>query len=211
MPQEPDFFRLQDARRLRPLRPLAGGRSASGGNADAIASRSPATKTRKPSLAARRAARRWLARWRRAGHSATRRADQPSRSADDRMAGAGAEGAPLRARAHQAMTAASCRIFPGKPVWLDRGEARTVEMGFATFETWRDEQLAEEELNQHKLGRQIKREEHWIRYGVTARRKRNMRRVAEPRCAAQAASRPSRRGRQGLNERRRSRAIRRAA
>jgi ATP-binding cassette subfamily F protein uup len=34
-------------------------------------------------------------------------------------------------------------------------------------------------LNQHKLGRQIKREEYWIRYGVTARRKRNVRRVAE--------------------------------
>jgi len=66
-----------------------------------------------------------------------------------------------------------------KTIWLDRGEARTVEMGFRTFETWRDEQLAEEELNQHKLGRQIKREEHWIRYGVTARRKRNVRRVAE--------------------------------
>jgi ATP-binding cassette subfamily F protein uup len=66
-----------------------------------------------------------------------------------------------------------------KTIWLDRGEARTVEMGFATFEAWRDEQLAEEELNQHKLARKIKREEHWIRYGVTARRKRNVRRVAE--------------------------------
>jgi len=66
-----------------------------------------------------------------------------------------------------------------KTIWLDRGETRTVEMGFRDFETWRDEQLAEEELNQHKLGRQIKREEHWIRYGVTARRKRNVRRVAE--------------------------------
>ncbi|HWK00512.1 MAG TPA: ATP-binding cassette domain-containing protein [Xanthobacteraceae bacterium] len=66
-----------------------------------------------------------------------------------------------------------------KTIWLDRGETRTVEMGFKAFETWRDEQLAEEELNQHKLGRQIKREEHWIRYGVTARRKRNVRRVAE--------------------------------
>lgn len=66
-----------------------------------------------------------------------------------------------------------------KTIWLDRGEARSVEMGFKTFETWRDEQLAEEELAQHKLGRQIKREEHWIRYGVTARRKRNVRRVTE--------------------------------
>jgi ATP-binding cassette subfamily F protein uup len=66
-----------------------------------------------------------------------------------------------------------------KTVWLDRGEARTVDMGFATFEAWRDEQLAEEERDQHKLARKIKREEHWIRYGVTARRKRNVRRVSE--------------------------------
>lgn len=66
-----------------------------------------------------------------------------------------------------------------KTVWLDRGEARTVDMGFATFETWRDEQLAEEERDRHKLARKIKREEHWIRYGVTARRKRNVRRVSD--------------------------------
>src|SRR6185295_12864543 len=35
----------------------------------------------------------------------------------------------------------------------------------------------EEEREQHKLGRKIVAEEHWMRYGVTARRKRNMRRV----------------------------------
>ena len=39
--------------------------------------------------------------------------------------------------------------------------------------------LEEEERDQHKLGRQIVREEHWLRYGVTARRKRNMRRLGE--------------------------------
>ncbi|TIL54651.1 MAG: ABC transporter ATP-binding protein, partial [Mesorhizobium sp.] len=39
--------------------------------------------------------------------------------------------------------------------------------------------LEEEEREQHKLGRQIVREEHWLRYGVTARRKRNMRRLGE--------------------------------
>jgi ATP-binding cassette subfamily F protein uup len=64
-------------------------------------------------------------------------------------------------------------------VWLDRGEARRVDRGFAHFEAWRDEVLANEEMEQHKLGRQIVREEHWLRYGVTARRKRNMRRVGE--------------------------------
>ncbi|MBC7313670.1 MAG: ATP-binding cassette domain-containing protein, partial [Rhizobium sp.] len=37
--------------------------------------------------------------------------------------------------------------------------------------------LEEEEIEQHKLGKEIQREEHWLRYGVTARRKRNMRRL----------------------------------
>jgi ATP-binding cassette subfamily F protein uup len=63
-------------------------------------------------------------------------------------------------------------------VWLDRGEARRVEIGFAGFEAWRDERLAEEEVAQHKLDRKIVAEEHWRRYGVTARRKRNVRRMA---------------------------------
>jgi ATP-binding cassette subfamily F protein uup len=64
-------------------------------------------------------------------------------------------------------------------VWLDRGETRRSERGFAHFEEWRDEVLENEEREQHKLERKIAAEEHWIRYGVTARRKRNMRRVAE--------------------------------
>jgi ATP-binding cassette subfamily F protein uup len=64
-------------------------------------------------------------------------------------------------------------------VWLDRGKTRRVELGFKDFEVWRDEQLAEEEVAQHKLDRKIVAEEHWVRYGVTARRKRNVRRMAE--------------------------------
>ena len=64
-------------------------------------------------------------------------------------------------------------------VWLDRGVTRRLDKGFAHFEEWRDRILEEEERDQHKLGRQIEREEHWLRYGVTARRKRNMRRLGE--------------------------------
>ena len=62
-------------------------------------------------------------------------------------------------------------------VWLDRGQSRRLNRGFAHFEAWRDEVLEAEELEQHKLGKAIEREEHWLRYGVTARRKRNMRRL----------------------------------
>lgn len=64
-------------------------------------------------------------------------------------------------------------------VWIDRGVTRRLDKGFAHFEAWRDEVFAAEELERHKLERQIAREEDWMRYGVTARRKRNVRRVGE--------------------------------
>jgi ATP-binding cassette subfamily F protein uup len=61
--------------------------------------------------------------------------------------------------------------------WLDRGQIRQIDRGFAAFETWRDEILAEEEREQHKLDRKIVNEEHWLRYGVSGRRKRNVKRL----------------------------------
>ncbi|WDI30050.1 ATP-binding cassette domain-containing protein [Hyphococcus flavus] len=64
-------------------------------------------------------------------------------------------------------------------VWIDRGATRATGKGFREFESWRDKFLEEEEQALHKLGRKIVAEEHWMRYGVTARRKRNMRRVGE--------------------------------
>ncbi|MEJ1157675.1 ABC-F family ATP-binding cassette domain-containing protein [Prosthecomicrobium sp. N25] len=64
-------------------------------------------------------------------------------------------------------------------IWIDRGVARRTDRGFAHFEAWRDEILAEEERDAQKLDRKIAAEEHWVRYGVTARRKRNVRRMAE--------------------------------
>ncbi len=62
-------------------------------------------------------------------------------------------------------------------VWLDRGTTRRLNRGFSAFEDWRDTVIEEEELARHKLDRQIVREEHWLTYGVTARRKRNVRRL----------------------------------
>jgi ATP-binding cassette subfamily F protein uup len=64
-------------------------------------------------------------------------------------------------------------------VWLDRGVTRRLDQGFARFEAWREEVLEQEERDAHKLDRQIAREEDWMRYGVTGRRKRNVRRVGE--------------------------------
>ena len=62
-------------------------------------------------------------------------------------------------------------------LWLDRGRTRKLEQGFSGFETWRDEVLAEEERDRHKLDRRIEMEKDWVRYGVTGRRKRNMGRM----------------------------------
>jgi ATP-binding cassette subfamily F protein uup len=64
-------------------------------------------------------------------------------------------------------------------VWLDRGETRRLDKGFGAFEAWRDEVLEEEERERHKHDRKIVEEEHWLRYGVSARRKRNVRRLGD--------------------------------
>jgi len=64
-------------------------------------------------------------------------------------------------------------------VWIDRGICRRMDRGFSAFESWRDDVLEQEEVERHKLDRKIAREEQWMHGGVTARRKRNVRRVQE--------------------------------
>lgn len=64
-------------------------------------------------------------------------------------------------------------------IWLDRGRTKRMERGFGEFEAWRDEVLAQEEVDRQKLDRKIAREEDWLRYGVSARRTRNQRRLGE--------------------------------
>ena len=64
-------------------------------------------------------------------------------------------------------------------VWLDRGRTRRMDRGFEAFEAWRDELLEQEERDRQKLDRKIAMELDWLRYGVTARRKRNQRRLGE--------------------------------
>ena len=62
-------------------------------------------------------------------------------------------------------------------IWLDRGITRRMDRGFASFEEWRDAVLEQEEQERHKLDRKLAAEADWLRYGVTARRKRNVRRL----------------------------------
>ncbi|MEM9436888.1 MAG: ATP-binding cassette domain-containing protein [Pseudomonadota bacterium] len=62
-------------------------------------------------------------------------------------------------------------------LWIDRGEVRRQEKGFAAFEAWRDKTWSEEDEARHKLNRKIKAEARWAVEGISARRKRNMGRV----------------------------------
>ncbi|MEM7695063.1 MAG: ATP-binding cassette domain-containing protein [Pseudomonadota bacterium] len=62
-------------------------------------------------------------------------------------------------------------------VWLDRGRSHRMEGAFSGFEDWRDGILAAEDEERRRLDKKIAQEEEWLRYGVTARRKRNMGRL----------------------------------
>ncbi len=66
-----------------------------------------------------------------------------------------------------------------KTFWMDRGETRTLNQGFAHFEDWRDNFIEQEELERHKLNRKIVREQHWVVHGVSGRRKRNVKRLKD--------------------------------
>jgi len=62
--------------------------------------------------------------------------------------------------------------------WLDRGALRRLDKGFEHFDAWAEEVAAEEEQALYSLRKRIAREELWLHQGLTARRKRNQRRVA---------------------------------
>ena len=129
--------------------------------------------------AARRAARRWPARWLRSPDillldEPTNHLDLPGIEWLERELAGMRAGIVLISHDRRLL-----ERFSRSTVWLDRGITRTLDEGFAAFEAWRDAILEQEESEQHKLGRKIAMEEDWLRYGVTARRTRNQRRLAE--------------------------------
>ncbi|MDA8585778.1 ATP-binding cassette domain-containing protein [Rhodobacteraceae bacterium] len=69
------------------------------------------------------------------------------------------------------------RALSKATLWIDRGDVRRREGGFAGFEDWRDQTWAEEDDARHKLNRKIKAEARWAVEGISARRKRNQGRV----------------------------------
>ncbi len=64
-------------------------------------------------------------------------------------------------------------------LWLDRGAVRRAEIGFGGFDAWTEAVYAEEERAADKLDAKLKLELHWLQRGVTARRRRNQRRLAK--------------------------------
>ena len=62
-------------------------------------------------------------------------------------------------------------------VWLDRGQTRRLDQGFAAFENWRDALLEQEEAERHRRDRKIAMELDWLTHGRSARRKRNQGRL----------------------------------
>jgi ATP-binding cassette subfamily F protein uup len=69
------------------------------------------------------------------------------------------------------------RALTRTTLWLDRGEVRRQDKGFAAFEAWRDKTWEEEDISRHKLNRKIKAEARWAVEGISARRKRNQGRL----------------------------------
>jgi len=62
-------------------------------------------------------------------------------------------------------------------MWLDRSNVRRAEQGYDFFDEWVEQIIQEEAQELNRINIQIKEEERYMLKGVTARRKRNMRRV----------------------------------
>jgi ATP-binding cassette subfamily F protein uup len=57
--------------------------------------------------------------------------------------------------------------------WLENRKVRRLDKGFGAFDEWAEGLLAQEAEEARRLDKQLEREEHWLRRGVTARRARN--------------------------------------
>ncbi|MDP4832824.1 MAG: ATP-binding cassette domain-containing protein [Rickettsiaceae bacterium] len=62
--------------------------------------------------------------------------------------------------------------------WIDRGVLRKSNRGFKYYDQWREEIIISEEAALRKMNRKLEIERGWLGTGVTARRKRNQKRLA---------------------------------
>ncbi|AFB29445.1 ABC-F family ATP-binding cassette domain-containing protein [Rickettsia rickettsii] len=63
--------------------------------------------------------------------------------------------------------------------WLDRGILRKSDKGFKFFDEWQTIIIDQEEAALRKLNKKLSQENEWLNAGVTARRKRNQKRLAD--------------------------------
>lgn len=61
--------------------------------------------------------------------------------------------------------------------WIDRANLRKSNKGFKHYDHWREEIITEEEATLRKMTRKLEMEKDWLNTGVTARRKRNQKRL----------------------------------
>jgi ATP-binding cassette subfamily F protein uup len=66
-----------------------------------------------------------------------------------------------------------------KVFWVDRGQIRVCPYGYGGFEDWQEEIVAQEARALQNLQKKVEAEQDWTQGGVTARRKRNVRRLRE--------------------------------
>src|SRR5579859_5867344 len=64
-----------------------------------------------------------------------------------------------------------------RTLWLDRGRLRSLDQGYAGFDSWVEGILAAEAAEQERLDKKLASETIWLRQGISARRTRNMGRV----------------------------------
>lgn len=62
--------------------------------------------------------------------------------------------------------------------WLDRGVLRKSDKGFKFFDEWQEIVIEQEETILRKLHKKLENENDWLNAGVTARRKRNQKRLS---------------------------------
>jgi ATP-binding cassette subfamily F protein uup len=84
-----------------------------------------------------------------------------------------------RRSSSSATTAASCKSLSRATVWLDRGVTRRLDRASAHSRSGATRRWKRRRPSATSSTARSSREEHWVRYGVTARRKRNMRRMGE--------------------------------
>lgn len=66
-----------------------------------------------------------------------------------------------------------------KVFWIDRGIIRTFHKGYGEFDEWAEQILEHEARELHNMQKKLIQEEQWTQGGVSARRKRNQRRLRE--------------------------------